>query len=421
LTLAPGSHVITMSLAGYRPLERTWNIAAGFSPQGPERLEPLPARIQFVSDLPEAKLLVDGDSKTSDLTLNAAHKLRIESGSGALEAEFTASPAANPNVRVTPAKIAASAILLSTFDTRGRIYTSAPVKVSADGGVSFRDAGPEGLDLDPLPSSGMLTIQFANGPQRTLPVAVEQAPLIQAFLIDSKSAATGGVSIDVSEAGFVVLVDGKRFPYGRKGPPYPVYNVREGSHVIQIQKEGYRAEPESITAEVKENRFTPLKFTLSASAPALILHGAVPGTRVTADSRNLGDADEKGDLQVELRPDRYTITLAKKGYHPRTFSRQVTLGMQWAIAPPESRLDPITGTIEIQKEPSTGMRLTIRQIDGVPMEGPKTFEEAPTKLTLPIGHYVLEFSAEGYKSDPVGPIGLTENQVLKLPEKLVRR
>jgi hypothetical protein len=44
------------------------------------------------------------------------------------------------------------------------------------------------------------------------------------------------------------LVDRKKLPYTRKVPPYLVYNVPVGSHQVQLQKPGYRTDPESLPA-----------------------------------------------------------------------------------------------------------------------------------------------------------------------------
>ena len=38
-----------------------------------------------------------------------------------------------------------------------------------DGGQSYRDAGPEGLDLDTIPADGVLTIQDDKGLTRPVP------------------------------------------------------------------------------------------------------------------------------------------------------------------------------------------------------------------------------------------------------------
>jgi len=121
-----------------------------------------------------------------------------------------------------------------------------------------------------------------------------------------------------------------------------------------------------------------------------------------------------------MQPGSYTVTLSKDGYKPRNFDLTLRTGLSATISPPQSRLDLITGTIVLRKDPSRGMRLVIRQTSGAPMETPTNYDEAPEQLTLPVGHYILTFEAPGYKQDIVGPIGLTEGQNLSFEVKLGR-
>jgi tetratricopeptide (TPR) repeat protein len=431
LALAPGAHVALLVAPGYKTLERRWNVVRGFRLSQPERLEALAAHLLVNSELPGATLELDGESRTApapgapfdlpELPLNTTHKLVLMVAKSTLEISFQASPARMPEVQFPQGPLAQPIFVLSTFGSRGRFYSSARVKLSFDGGKSYRDAGPEGLDLDEIPTDGVLSVEGGTGPARTVVVAIDSAPALQAFLVSSAPpTALGSLSIDSNESDFVVLVDRKKLPYARKGPPYLVYNVPVGSHQVQLQKPGYRTDPESLPANVQMNRSTAVKFSLIAVPATLAMEGALTGTRVSSGGRVLGVTDSGGELRIELPAGSYTVALSKDGYKPRTISQELSRGTQWTIGPPQSRLELLTGKLVFQKNrPSRGVSLRIQQTAGIPMNIPSVYEEVPSELVLPAGRYNLVFEAQGYKQD-TATVGLIDSQVLTIPVQLDR-
>jgi serine/threonine-protein kinase len=432
LSAAPGSHVFELSLAGYRPIKKTLKIAPGFSFAQPEALPPLPARLHLISEWPSTKLLLDGEAKSmpdagaplelADLSLDTQHRLEFTIANFAFSISFKAPAAHAPEFDVAIKAGAPPVLLLSTFGALARLYSSNKIKVSVDGGNSYRDAGPEGLDLGQLPPDGAFTIQDGNGVRRPLSASLETAPMLQAFLLNSKPAVPmGSIALDSSESDFTVLIDGKRYPYVRKGPPYPVYNIPEGSHHVQLQKDGFRTEPETASAEVKANRSSAIAFRWVPLPTALIIQGALAGTRVAFGGRTL-TTDARGELRSDIQPGSYTLTLSKDGYKSRTLEHTVALGTQWFVGLPQAHLEAISGVMAFNKQqPARGIRLAIQQLKGVPLEIPTTYDETPDELTLPIGNYNLTFDAPGYKSQTLGPAGLVESQRLNIPITLERR
>jgi serine/threonine protein kinase len=430
LALLPGPHTFKLTLPGYKPIERVWNIAAGFSPSGPEHLEALPAHLQVTTDVADAKLTLDGDLKSPstpggpldlpELTLGTQHTLQLAAGGTNALVSFSAKVARVPDLQFKANGTAAPVFVLSAFGPKGRLYSSSKVKLSTDGGQSYRDAGADGVDLDSIPADGALMVQDEKGMVHTLIATAAPAPTVQVFLVGSDGAVNvGGFSIASPEADFVVLVDGRKVIYQRKGPPYLVSNVAAGVRRVQIQKDGFRTEPSSIAVDVKANQVASVKVTFVALPTLLAIQGSIPGTRVSIGPRQVGVTDPRGELRTEMPPGTYTVTLSKDGYRSKTIDVKISNGASAPIAPEQSRLDLITGTITLKKEPSR-MRLTIRQTSGVPMENPANYDEAPDQLVLPVGHYMLMFEAPGYKPDIVGPVGLTEAQNLNVDVKLGR-
>ena len=144
----------------------------------------------------------------------------------------------------------------------------------------------------------------------------------------------------------------------------------------------------------------------------------IAGTRVSIGPRQLGITDPRGELRSEMQAGTYTVTLSKDGYRSRNLNMTVSNGLTTTISSPQSRLDVITGTIALKKEPSR-MRLSIKQTSGVPLDR-TVYEDTPDQLTLPVGHYILTFEAPGYVQDIEGPIGLTEGQNIIVEVKLGR-
>jgi PEGA domain len=323
-------------------------------------------------------------------------------------------------LQVKPSGTSASVFVLSAFGAKGRFYASSKIKVSVDGGQSYRDAGSDGLDLDSLPADGVFTVQDEKGMTRPLPTNAAQSPMVQVFFLGAKAPANvGGLSIQTNESDFVALIDGKKVFYQRKGPPYAVYNITAGTRQVQIQKDGFRSDPSSVKVEVKPNQVATVTVNLVAVPTQLVVQGAIAGTRVSVGPRQLGVIDSRGELRIEMQPGTYTVTLGKDGYHPRNVNVTVANGVPTTIQAAQARLELITGTISLKKDPSR-MRLRVNQIDGVLMETPQVYEEAPDQLVLPAGHYTLTFDAPGYKQDIEGPIGLTDGQTVNVPVKLSR-
>jgi hypothetical protein len=416
-----------VSLPGYKPYDETWEIRPGFSRGEPVRLSPLPARLQIVSYLSDISLLVDGEPKDSlvpgvpldlpNLPLDAQHTLQFSLAGRLTDVPFRAAVGKAPEIHL-PAGAAPPIAAVAVFGSAGRFQSSIQLKVSVDGGQTYRDAGPDGVDLPQLPADGVLTIQEGSGPARTLVLAQDAAPTLLVFLLSpTPTVAMGSLAIDVPDANFVLLIDGKHVQFGRKGPPFLAYNLPEGVHKVSIQKAGYRVDPEFVSATVRANGRTPVKFNLAPMAPRLSVRGGVPGTRLTVGSQTL-TLDSSGDLAaVEIQPGAYELTFSKPGYHSATMRRTFSLGADVSIGAPESRIKPITGTVRITGEVGEpGLRIQITQKQGlVPMEGSGAYENPPAgPIVLPVGKYEIVFSAPGFKPQPV-TFGLTDSQDLRIP------
>lgn len=430
MDLRPGKRSVRLSFAGYRSVQREWDVVPGFVPPV-ERLDPLPARVLVASDAADAKVILDGAPSAAspgtplefaDVSLNSDHKLAIAAGDTSAEVSFKVGTASLPEITLTPGRNPAPLVVLSRLGSGGRLYSAVAMKVSSDGGKSFQDSGPGGLALGQIPDAG-LVVDDGTG-QRTLPVETSEAPSLQAYLISSKAAAplAGSLQIQSSESDFRVLVDGKPFTPRKKGDSYWLASIRPGGHKIEFSKEGFKADPESARVDVKAGESARLAVTWSGLPAMLVLEGAVPGTQVVAGGKVIATANANGEARVEVQPGTLDFDLRKPGYRSKPQSRAMRAGAPMVLAAPLSRLELSEGTLTFRVEPRSGVTLELQQTAGVVQyNGPKKFAEAPAQLTLPQGRYNFHFSAPGYRTETFSAVELADAQQRALSVKLERR
>ena len=432
LRLSAGAHRVAASAAGYQAAETSWDVKPGFAPPA-LHLAPLPARLQILSDLPSIQPLLDGNPTEPlapgavldipQLPVNAQHRAQFSSAKEQAEVVIDAPAARVPELRLQ-ADSTVLLLALASFGSSGRIYSSVPLKVSVDGGKSYAETRPQGLDLPNLPQDGTLTVQQGDTGSRTLVVTpAESAPGIAVFLLSSTpTVALGSIGINAPDADFNVLIDGRRFGHTSKGPPFLVYNVPEGSRKVVLQKTGYRIDPAAATAAVNAGARASLKFSFTPLLPRLAIRGGTPEARVVIGPRSF-TVDGSGDLApVEFQPGDYTVTISKEGYRNASLRRTLHLGDDVVVGPPESRLSLITGSIRFSVGLAQGgVRLEIVQTSGLPMEGPHLYTAPPSGLVvLPVGKYTIHFSATGCAPDTVN-VDLPEYPIYPIPFCQARR
>ena len=216
----PGDHKIQISMDGYEPVEHDLHILPGFKWDRTDRLEPLPAAVHLTTDIPAAKVLLDGAETEAavpgvplDLTgikLADDHKLQLVSKSAGAELSFKAAPGSAPEFTLAPGSKVPALFLLSTLGRKARFVSSAAVKVSRDGGKTFEDAGPNGVAWNDLSPGATITVDDGRGQPRTLAVPDGRGPALHAYFFAGNPVKDmGGLQIDAGDGDFTVLVDKK--------------------------------------------------------------------------------------------------------------------------------------------------------------------------------------------------------------------
>ena len=432
-SLAPGEHTLSVSLDGYQPVEQKITVGPASHCCNPVALQPLPAVVRLSTDLADATVTLDSQDKPpaedgSPLELPGLlpgdHTLNLNAKAGQTQLTFTTVAGNAPSVNPFTAPKDVDIFVLSLVGGRGRFYASKPVKVSWDG-QNFHDAGDDGAAVDGLkPGPVTLTIDLGDNRMRNENVTVGPGPALNAFIYSAQaSVQAGGVLIQSNEPGFKATVDGKKVAYRKYKDGFMVYNVPTGKHTVQIEKPGFRADPENQSVEVTLNQVAPAAFTLAPLPLQLVIRGAVRGTQVLVGGKQAGAAGADGSVTVtDVAAGSQTVELRKKGWRSKTVTVSLSPGGDNAIDAPQSVLERMTGTITfLAQEPKTGMTARIDPSQGVvEYDGPRQLAELPPQLSVPTGTYNITFSANGYQPE-TDTIQIADRDNLKVPITLKKR
>jgi len=411
-SLSPGEHTIAVSLEGYQPVEQKITVAPQSHCCNPIALQPLLAVLHLSTDLAEGTVNLDGQDKPpaedgQPLELSELpagdHTLTLNAKQGQTQIAFKTVPGNAPAVNPFTAPKDVNIFVLTLLSGHGRFYASRPVKISWDG-QNFQDAGDDGAPVQGLkPGPVTLTIDLGDNKLRSETVTIGPGPALDAYVYSALAAVqAGGVFIKVNEEDFKATIDGKKVAYRKYKDGFMIYNVPTGQHTVQLEKPGFRPDPENQTVQVAANQMAQVAFNLVALPLQLVIRGAVRGTQVLVGGKQLGTVGADGGLTLtDVAAGSQTVELRKKGWRPKSVTVSLRPGADNAIEAPESVLERITGTITfLPQEPKTGMTAKIDPSQGViEYDGPRQLSELPPQLAVPTGTYNITFSAAGYQPE----------------------
>jgi hypothetical protein len=318
-----------------------------------------------------------------------------------------------------------SAMVLTALGGKGRFYSSAPVKISLDGGQTFKEAGPQGVEIEGVqPGIKELTIE-TKGKQRKETVTIDAGPSLTAFFYSSRPPVARGIlSISAPEGGFEVLVDNKPVKYVQRGGDYQVMSLDAGKRQVRIQKSGFRADPEVQSVEIKENQVTKVSVRFATAAMRVVFRGGAPGIQIvlaSAAGRVLGATDGQGNFTAaDLPAGNHTFELRRKGYRAKRLEAILRPGSELTVSAQQLGMERKEGVLSITTDPRT-TALKIDQTQGdLRYDGPNPLAPVPGTVALPAGFYNLVFSAPGYADETVN-IDLADGRKLTMPVKLRKK
>ncbi len=420
LPLAPGTVQIEARLPGYQTARATANLQAGARIPVTLTLTPILA-LKFlvpgdgqVTVNQEQPVKVEGGEFSRELT-PGTYTVKITTGrSGVLSFAFQVDAGGPAVLTAPPNSQDVSALLISNFGGRGKIYSTGPaVKVKLDG-QPLGELNKNGLDL-PNVSAGSHELELGENqdlrkksadfsPSRTLTAIIDSDPN------------TGTLVVQANEDGVAIVVvsAGKEVAHGEtKDGRYRVQNLRAKTYVVRAAKEGYDTDTAEQSADIQKGQDKAVTFTFRRKPQMVSAR-----FRLTAGS----ELFEDGTLVATVPGDTYTIPSLKPGMH--TFRAQK--GKQFL---------PNQKTVEIGEGPGSeiDLRLTAApipvEIRRTPADSTVTYTRAgdPTphtfngsRMDLPEGDYTFTAGAKGYGErvqqihiswEFAGPLDLTQTAI----------
>jgi hypothetical protein len=425
--IAPGAHVVRLSIPGYAPVEQSISVASGVDCCSVVELAALPAVFRVWTDMPSSLSLdegpktelVPGEPLELRESMAGEHRVQVDAAAGRTALVFRTTPAALPEIDPPSAPRGLRVLLFASFGPSGRIYSSSPVKISADG-KTFSEAGPGGVDIPGSSGKDLeLTVDDGSGTSRTLQVKGDWAPSVEAFVLSGKALDFGSILIRANETNLTVLIDGHPRTLVPRKDALLIPNVETGKRKIEVQKPGFRVALDSETVEVRGGRSSEVKASLTPIPVSYVVRGAIRGTQVQLGNQ-VKTASTAEVAFEDVPPGLYDVRLTRRGYRETTFKIRIEPGRPTELGPPHSVLERFEGTVLFKVEtPGTTMRIE-PTADVVDYTGPHELKEIPRQLSLPAGTYNLTFSAPGFAPDPI-TLQLVDQETKTISVRLVKR
>jgi serine/threonine-protein kinase len=282
-----------------------------------------------------------------------------------------------------------SALLVSNFGDKARIYAGGPAgKVTLDG-APIGELDRKGLDLPSLAAAShdlqvgdgadlrKKTIEI--GPDRTLTAIIDADPN------------TGNLLVQTSEDNVTIVIsaNGKELARGQTtNRRYSKPALTPRAYTVRAFKEGYDAVPAEQTAEVRKREDKKVSFEFRRKAqPAVARIRLTPGSELFVDSTSLGIIAEEFRIVDKLPAGTHTFRAQKARFQPANQRVDLADGQTKEV---DLRLNPAPIPVEIRKVPADSTVTYTKVGDTVvrPLNG--------TRVDLPEGDYRFNAKANGY-------------------------
>ncbi len=291
-------------------------------------LIPIKPTLRLYTDLVPGTVSVDGaspqDLTDGELVLDnlqpGRHNIKVTGQSGSAGFDFDVTDNAPPQIVGTPTAVNAMAVLVSSQDGKGRLFTNAPHAALIVDGKPAGDVGPDGLALDDLGKSDH-DLQLARDRDRQrFVLTYTPAPALTAYVKSDPN--IGTVVVMAGRDGVNVFINDK--PYRRVTAQGQVrIPLKAGEYTIRVHKDGF-TDPPPQTAEVKKAEETEVAFRLEPVPQfgALQVRGAAPGTAIYIDKQLAGTADQNGNVSLaNIKIGEHTVELRQNSAVPKRLLR----------------------------------------------------------------------------------------------------
>ncbi len=304
-----GSVEIEAKLPGYQTLKRTVDLAGGAQVPVALTLLPvlalkllLPMDGRVAIDDAEPILVEDGQFLREFSV--GSHTVKVSTGrNGIVDFAFEVRPEGPAILTAPPSSQQVSALWISNFGERARIYTGATLMdVKLDGqplgqvdrnGLDLPRTTPGNHELALGPARELRKHSIETGLERTLTVIVESDPNTGTLVVQTNEE-------DVSIA---VTMNGREVKRGNaENGTFRIANLKAGKYVVRAAKEGFDADVNEQPAEIQKGEDKRVTFQFRRkpqNATASIR--LTPGSELVVDGNSLGPTQEDTRIVRDLK------------------------------------------------------------------------------------------------------------------------
>jgi len=170
--------------------------------------------------------------------------------------------------------------------------------------------------------------------------------------------------------------------------PDTLDSVPVGSHVISVEKQGYKASPESDSVEVVEDSVSEAGFVLVEKLGDIFVNSNVSGAEITLDYVSTGKTTP--DTIYDVMVGDHLVSVTKSGYSvfPESAPVEVIEGMVTTV---NFLLSQDVGGLYVNSTPQGAEIYLNHESSG---------EATPHFFNLPEGIYVVSVARSGYSASP---------------------
>jgi serine/threonine-protein kinase len=392
----PGRYQLEAILEGYQPVATTIDIRTGGTAPIELTLPPLPQTVRVITDLNDAKATLDDQppratqdgQATFDSVAPGKHTLKLAGRGGDAQLEFELVPGGVPQLGAAPAAKGLAALVVASFASRARVYTTlAGAKAQLDGAPAG-DVVFEGLPLNNVaPGAHELTVSDAKSQLKKV-VETSAAPTLTAFFQSDQN--IGTIVVLAGEDGAVVFVDGKKYRSltSRGGQLRIQKEPRE--YRIRVSKQGFEDSPELVVKVARgEEKKVPFRMVPLPMTARLTVQGT-PGSQVFIDQNAVGTVLPDGTFQVgNVAPGEHSIELRKDKQRSHAVRRTFHAGDVVSLDNGDLALHGGNGTLKLTVSPASATASATRT-----GHAPQTVGAGAVELDE--GSYAITVRAPGY-------------------------
>jgi len=201
----------------------------------------------------------------------------------------------------------------------------------------------------------------------------------------SLSNQVGNISVDSDPKGAKIILDHKNT---QKVTPDTLDSVSVGTHIVSVEKEGYKASPGFDTVEVVEDSLISVNFVLMEKLGNIFVYSNISGAEISLDHDSTGKMTP--DTIFDVMTGNHLVSVTKSGYSVFPDSAIVAV-IESSVTEIYFNLSQNLGWLSVSSTPDSAKIYLNSQNSG---------ELTPHSFHLPEGNYVVSVDKSGYSSSP---------------------